>query len=517
MKAGNRHELLAQFLAKWPLDRVRPLTLEEYALGGSRYKETFCHWVETITASLGNISGISGGGSFKFGIFLRNTAKQYNSNKYLSDDLYAWERKFGEERISAFNQIKRNVIQVIEYSLNKDFNKIDNIEKLFPLFKWKLAFLYSDYSLVPFYAYQWMVKIARGLGYGHAALDVPTLQAFIFSQKPAEIDFFVWCDLLGKRYIHNLQNYFVVGSQYHDRSTHTYKSRISEFYDSSVIATDFHSETSLSDYFNGDPLFVKAFLESQDLEKNKIEALMGFLSIRKGDIVAIKDFGLPNRLKIAAYAIVVEDQNGNIYRHEPDGLGHCINVAYLEKDVELELSITKTHTIHRIVEEEEIDVIFRAYQKVESNWSLGLGSKKRKGTNQKHVSGHQRNGSSSVFVEEFHNQLQQQFFEWLKLEKDDPEGVKCVMEENYVDVSYRDEPAVELYEVKTASTPAKCIKEAFGQLMCYSSRESSANGNLKLFVVGPGEMQQADKDLLDFVKSKLSIEFDYINFPLNKS
>src|SRR5205823_547290 len=99
-----------------------------------------------------------------------------------------------------------------------------------------------------------------------------------------------------------------------------------------------------------------------------------------------------------------------------------------------------------------------------------------------------------------------QFYEALKLQKDDPDSLECIMEEGYVDVKYESKSALELYEVKTSPTAYKCVKEALGQVIFYSSQ--IANGKQpKIFVVGPSEIKNTDKPYINYIKKNSKLDF----------
>ena len=62
----NKHQLLAEFLKTWPIERLRTMSIEEYT--NLNKSDSFCYWLEQRTNILG---GITGGSSFKFGIYKR--------------------------------------------------------------------------------------------------------------------------------------------------------------------------------------------------------------------------------------------------------------------------------------------------------------------------------------------------------------------------------------------------------------------------------------------------------------
>ena len=517
--SNDRHQLLREFLRTWPLERVETMTLEEYVVGASNSKDSFCYWLETYAKQLGNIKGFSGGGSFKFGIFCKNPKNAYDSSQYTSDEVYAWKRTLGANRNVAFDRIKSSILAVIKYSGCGEFDKIEEVTDLFSFVKWKIAFIYSNYGLVPIYKSDWLRTIAIEQGFAGNIKLTSELQVFILQQKPLEADFFEWYDELLNTHIKSQRSYFVIGSNYHDPESKEWHSKLEEFYRKSVVATDFLWEHSLKSVFGMPIQMLDPAVRALKPEKNKLQALRKFLTIREGDIIAVKAFGVPNQLNIAAYAVACADEQGELYHHDPEGLGHCINVNYIETDVDLNLKLTKTHSVHRIKDQYEIDMIFKAYQDrgdTEGFNQFEINRKppippKRKGTFTKHRSGYGRTGSGAAWVEEFHNKLQQQFFEWLKASKSDPDGKTCIMEKDFVDITYTENEQTELYEVKTSPVPWKCMREAVGQLIYYSSLKPTVP--VKLFVVGPGTMTEIDKQFLSYIRNNFKVPFDYISFP----
>lgn len=60
------HQLWDEFLAVWPITRLRTMTLAEYMSVGNT--QTFVSWIESRMDKLGSIWG---GSAFKFGIYNR--------------------------------------------------------------------------------------------------------------------------------------------------------------------------------------------------------------------------------------------------------------------------------------------------------------------------------------------------------------------------------------------------------------------------------------------------------------
>lgn len=64
MDYKEHHKLNQEFLERFPLEKLKDMTLEEYT--NLNRSDSFCYWLEIKTRILGSISGNS---SFKFGIY----------------------------------------------------------------------------------------------------------------------------------------------------------------------------------------------------------------------------------------------------------------------------------------------------------------------------------------------------------------------------------------------------------------------------------------------------------------
>lgn len=136
-QADSLQALWDEFLATWPLDRIETMTLPEYV--STQDKTTFTYWLETRTQSLANIKGSP---SPKFGIYKRNSDPKDRSGMIHGDE-YSWWEKFGATEQEAFEQIRNEIIKVIQAARDGDVKSIDKVE-LAPIYKWKIAFMYQD-------------------------------------------------------------------------------------------------------------------------------------------------------------------------------------------------------------------------------------------------------------------------------------------------------------------------------------------------------------------------------------
>jgi 5-methylcytosine-specific restriction endonuclease McrBC GTP-binding regulatory subunit McrB len=152
------NKLNEEFLERFPLEKLKDMTLEQYT--NLNRSDSFCYWVETKTRSLGSVQGND---SYKFGIYRYNKPPKYKPNT-LHDDKYAWNSKLGTTAAEAFENVKKVVISVAECGRKADLDAVEKIRDLFPMIKWKIAFLYSNEKIVPYYSIDRLRVIAEKMG-----------------------------------------------------------------------------------------------------------------------------------------------------------------------------------------------------------------------------------------------------------------------------------------------------------------------------------------------------------------
>ncbi|MFV0142562.1 McrB family protein [Empedobacter falsenii] len=182
----NKHNLLIEFLRTWPIERLRKITLEEYT--NLNKSDSFCYWLEQRTNDLG---GITGGSSFKFGIYKRNnTEKEISTSNGLTDGEYAWFDKYGQTRDEAFEAVREIIIQIAQLATDKEFDKIEQID-LGESTKWKIAFMYSDYQLINTFSKDMVCSILDFLQIKYSYDESRfSLSNKILSQKKDDEDYF---------------------------------------------------------------------------------------------------------------------------------------------------------------------------------------------------------------------------------------------------------------------------------------------------------------------------------------
>lgn len=192
---GELEELLDEFLNRWQIEDVEKMTLQEYV--SVKNKDTFCQWIETKTRVLGSIKGMT---SIKFGIYERKDPNEKPKN-YANDNKYSWLRSYGNNRNEVFEKVKKDVLEVIRLSLNGQFEKIDDI--ILPdLFKWKIAFLYSNERLIPIYKRDALFAIANHYGLKtNGRTKISEIQKVMIANKPSDKNVYVYMIELSNRFI----------------------------------------------------------------------------------------------------------------------------------------------------------------------------------------------------------------------------------------------------------------------------------------------------------------------------
>lgn len=127
---------LEKFLARWPLAKLRTMTLAEYATYGS--KDCFIYWLDVIAP------GDTGGFHFKYGIYGRDPATEKASDdNYSYGETYAWQTRLGTTEAEAFARVKAGILSVIEGAHRGELPAMSELP-FGTNVGWKLAFCYQD-------------------------------------------------------------------------------------------------------------------------------------------------------------------------------------------------------------------------------------------------------------------------------------------------------------------------------------------------------------------------------------
>ena len=177
MDYKEHHKLNQEFLERFPLEKLKDMTIEQYT--NLNKSDSFCYWLEIKTRILGSISGNS---SFKFGIYQYNTRPNDDRGR-MSDKKYAWNSSFGKTARKAFENVKQAVIKAAESGFAGDLDAIESIE-LAPMIKWKIAFIYSNESIIPYYSLDRLRVIGERMGMSNAQnASIADIQKFLIKKR----------------------------------------------------------------------------------------------------------------------------------------------------------------------------------------------------------------------------------------------------------------------------------------------------------------------------------------------
>ena len=174
----DRHKLYKEFQEAFPLEKLSEMTLEQYT--NLNRSDSFCYWLESKTEYLGSISGAS---SYKFGIFHRDSEPGDNS-KFLHDENYSWYASLATDRDTAFERIRDAIITIANAARGGEYELIDDVSEFGDVCKWKIAFLYSNEKLIPFYKREFLLTIAKAMGNEFEKnAPISAIQRYLISQQ----------------------------------------------------------------------------------------------------------------------------------------------------------------------------------------------------------------------------------------------------------------------------------------------------------------------------------------------
>jgi 5-methylcytosine-specific restriction protein B len=191
-----------EFLKEWSLDKVKQMTLDEYTNLNKR--DSFCYWLESKTT---DVISIWGGSSYKFGIFKRNPdAEEKELSRWQDGDgEYGWYEKYGKDKDEAFSNVKRLIVQTIEYAIKENFDPINDID-LGCAFKWKIAFMYAPDETLLRIAKDTAFYFLRDKYLNIKTKNISTIQNELIKKKPKEKDFYEYSEDLWNEYYQSSYN-----------------------------------------------------------------------------------------------------------------------------------------------------------------------------------------------------------------------------------------------------------------------------------------------------------------------
>lgn len=188
----DRDTLYDEFQKRYPLESLPEMTLSEYT--DLVPNESFCNWIESKVNELGSIWGSN---SYKFGIFRYKNIVKDNS-KFQYDENYAWYARYNApDAESAFKIVRDAIVEIANAARNHDLEAIKNNDVLNGMYKWKIAFLYSEKWLIPIYNQEWLREICINYGMSDAhKSDSAEMMRFLIERRGDKDPFEYYDELL---------------------------------------------------------------------------------------------------------------------------------------------------------------------------------------------------------------------------------------------------------------------------------------------------------------------------------
>ena len=356
-----------EFIKKFPLDSILDLDIDQYVQGTD--ENSFCYWLEFKKI----LFGIGGGNASKFGFYKAKDGNYYSSFGKNKNQL------IGQELDDFFSNIKSGIFQALKYTETNDIEKIKTIETpLWNMVLQKILSIYFPDKFITIGASDVLIECARDIKLKDIELKPENSIQINFECKKAltnlpeykdwsyeKLGTFIWNSYLDD----SKREYYILGSKYGDNND---KDIFPQMIEKEAIAIGFASNINLEEYYFKNHLEITEYLKEKGEEPKSYNALKHFLGLKVGDRIVIKADGSPKGkkgfLSIVGIAEVIE-KDGEIYRHDPNGLGHLINVKFIKAPVYKEFDLGGYgRTIHKLSKPDHIDLLFKnEYQILDMN------------------------------------------------------------------------------------------------------------------------------------------------------
>lgn len=325
------HELNESFLKEFPLDTLNEMTLNKYT--NLNKSDSFCYWLERRTQMLG---GIGGGSSFKFGIYRCKNKPKEGKIRYKYDGKFAWLEHLGNTAEEAFVKVKESVVKAAKYGSKGNLDAIESIagDAIGSHVKWKIAFLYSTESIIPYYGHERLKVIAEKMGMANAyAAKISDIQKFLLNKR-------------GQKDLHEFGKYLDELYKNGEKDLDSPKLKINYW----LAGYSFGGNNSQLGRFIKDGIWEGGY---KDIENRNPNLLKDAKAISKGDVIILKSSSVKgaNRnlpfLRIKAIGVVTSDI---IIYEEGDETKFRCSVDYIntdEKDFDGKVYGAYRRTLHR--------------------------------------------------------------------------------------------------------------------------------------------------------------------------
>lgn len=124
------------FLELWPVERLKNLTVEDYHQANSK---------DCFIAQIDNFDPTQGKPTFANYFDIWEPVTLGKDDKYQNEKPYSWNKRLGNTPAEAFQNLKQEILDIVDAVQRRDLNAIDQIQFTKGL-KWMIAFLYQDFS-----------------------------------------------------------------------------------------------------------------------------------------------------------------------------------------------------------------------------------------------------------------------------------------------------------------------------------------------------------------------------------
>ena len=327
-------KLYEEFQQNFPLEKLKTMTLEEY---NNTNKDSFCYWVETKTGKLGSIRGAT---SYKFGIY-KYIQEPRKDGGYKFDNEYGWLSKYGNTANDAYTKIHSNIIKIAEFAQKTDFDSIEDID-ISPMFKWKIAFLYSDFKLLNFYGEDGIRFLCKKHDLENSEnASFAEMYKFLLKMKNEDENIFI--------YASKLWNEWLSSDECKNRNI-----KQTMFWSGGI----YWGEEKKLDEFSTNNYWQIGWKKDYD-NKSAKEAWKNIKRIQIGDLLAFHGYGGTNDLKIYQISKVVDkdEENGKLFIEK---LNKKEDVLFHDKAPKMDKG-GWFGTLFQVVGKEAINSIFGKY------------------------------------------------------------------------------------------------------------------------------------------------------------
>jgi len=137
----NAEKLRLDFVRDYPPAKIQAMQLDDFVIGKGSDNVSFCYRLEREMDDLGRILGAN---AFKFGVY-------YGKIKSDSTMQYRFSKKWGSSVEESFSAVKNEILALLQSAHLKDIDAL-NQNRLSPMFKGKLLFIYFPEEYAPIYS-----------------------------------------------------------------------------------------------------------------------------------------------------------------------------------------------------------------------------------------------------------------------------------------------------------------------------------------------------------------------------